>query len=163
MKTRMFFSMAVALALLISASITGYAKNIPETFIYTDIISNTPDQAWQQYDHLQKALANDDAATAQKAAQALVTTLQTVSGSKVALKAANAISKTKDIATQRKSFATLSEALIKLFKENKPSAMLYIHYCPMAKDYWLSDSKAINNPYYGKEMSDCGKTMGMIM
>lgn len=41
------------------------------------------------------------------------------------------------------------------------SAMLsaqpvYLDYCPMKKSYWLSSEKAIQNPYYGKEMPACG-------
>lgn len=38
---------------------------------------------------------------------------------------------------------------------------LYVDYCPMAFDgkgaYWLSESNAIQNPYFGKSMLNCGE------
>ncbi|RYF82932.1 MAG: DUF3347 domain-containing protein, partial [Chitinophagaceae bacterium] len=35
-------------------------------------------------------------------------------------------------------------------------------YCPMKKALWLSNEKAIKNPYYGSAMLTCGKVTETI-
>jgi len=68
------------------------------------------------------------------------------------------IGHSQSIEHQREHFASLSKnmySVIKAFKTN--SAVVYMQYCPMKKESWLSESQAIKNPYYGKSMSDCGK------
>jgi hypothetical protein len=78
--------------------------------------------------------------------------------------AASTISQSLDISVQRKSFASLTLEMEKMLKASKLSnKMLYIHYCPMAKSYWMDELKDIRNPYYGKAMPTCGQTTGMIM
>ena len=37
-----------------------------------------------------------------------------------------------------------------------------IVYCPMARKYWLQKGDAVQNPYYGKQMSDCGRIVSDI-
>lgn len=70
---------------------------------------------------------------------------------------ADAISKTKDIKVQREKFATLSANMAALAKTVKLSSdPVYLQYCPMKKASWLSDNKAIKNPYYGSAMLTCG-------
>ena len=32
-----------------------------------------------------------------------------------------------------------------------------VAYCPMVQKYWLQKGETIRNPFYGKEMSDCGR------
>jgi hypothetical protein len=32
-----------------------------------------------------------------------------------------------------------------------------VAYCPMVQKYWLQRGETIQNPYYGKQMSDCGR------
>jgi hypothetical protein len=67
------------------------------------------------------------------------------------------ISESKDLAHQREHFASFSVNFHKLAKSVKLSAQpVYYDYCPMNKTYWLSASKEIQNPYYGKQMLDCG-------
>lgn len=164
MKSRIIFTLAVAFALSVSFNSFGHSRNVSIVFPYSTVMSDNPDKAYEQYAALENALAKDDAVTAQKAATKLAVVLKDIPGSSDAAKAATAISKTKDITVQRKSFATLSTAITKLFRAHKPdNVMIYIHYCPMKKAYWLSDSKDIENPYYGKSMPSCGKTTGMIM
>ena len=68
-----------------------------------------------------------------------------------------AISQSKDLNTQRIKFATLSANMFALAKTVKLSAdPIYQQYCPMKKASWLSDVKAIKNPYYGSAMLTCG-------
>lgn len=164
MKSSIIFSLAVAFALTISFNSFGNARNASATVSFSRTTSNNPDKAYQRYVSLDNALANDDAMTAQKAAAKLAIAMKDIPESANAMKAALAISKTKNITLQRESFATLNLSIIKLLKAHKPdNAMPYIHYCPMKKAYWLSNSEKIQNPYYGKSMPSCGKTIGMIM
>lgn len=62
-----------------------------------------------------------------------------------------------DIAHQRDHFKKLSDNFFALAKTIKLSPKpIYQQYCPMKDAYWLSDEKAIKNPYYGNEMLTCG-------
>lgn len=73
------------------------------------------------------------------------------------------ISESDKIGHQREHFANLSKnmlTVIKAFKSN--SMVIYAQYCPMKKATWLSESATIRNPYYGKEMEDCGSTKETI-
>jgi len=67
------------------------------------------------------------------------------------------ISESTAIAHQREHFASLSKnlyAVVKALKANEQP--VYWEYCPMKKQSWLSESKTIKNPYFGKSMSECG-------
>lgn len=73
------------------------------------------------------------------------------------LKDADAISSSKDIKLQREKFATLSNNIFELAKTVKLSTdPVYLQYCPMKKASWLSNTKAIKNPYFGSAMLTCG-------
>jgi len=64
-----------------------------------------------------------------------------------------------NLAHQREHFETLSEEMVELAKVT-PGEKLYLDHCPMFNDgkgaNWLSESKAISNPYLGKSMLNCG-------
>ncbi|NTE05288.1 DUF3347 domain-containing protein [Agrobacterium tumefaciens] len=63
----------------------------------------------------------------------------------------------KDIKVQRKSFESISSAMIKTIRTIKfNNATVYIQHCPMAKASWLNEKENIENPYYGSMMFDCG-------
>jgi len=63
----------------------------------------------------------------------------------------------KDIAHQRDHFKDLSNNFFSLAKTIKLSPKpIYQQYCPMKDAYWLSNEKAIKNPYYGDQMLTCG-------
>jgi len=67
------------------------------------------------------------------------------------------ISESTAITHQREHFASLSKnlyAVLKVLKANEQP--VYWEYCPMKKQSWLSESKTIKNPYFGKSMSECG-------
>lgn len=69
----------------------------------------------------------------------------------------------KDLASQREQFMKLSNSMYSLvssFKANDAEA--YLHYCPMKKASWLSDSKEVRNPYYGKRMLTCGSVKATL-
>ena len=116
------------------------------------------------YYNLKNALVSSNAEAASAGATAFVKAIdaagkETVNDStrKVLLADAGAIAETKDLKVQRVKFATLSANMFALAKVVKLStAPVYQQYCPMKKASWLSDNKAIKNPYYGSAMLTCG-------
>jgi hypothetical protein len=65
-----------------------------------------------------------------------------------------------NIKHQREHFDMLSKDIYDLVKAFGGGRVLYKDFCPMYNDkkgaIWLSESKTIKNPYYGKSMSTCG-------
>jgi hypothetical protein len=79
------------------------------------------------------------------------------------LKDATPVSETKDIKVQREHFSNLSNNMASLAKSVKlTTEPIYQAYCPMKKANWLSNDKAIKNPYYGSAMLTCGKVVETI-
>jgi Protein of unknown function (DUF3347). len=79
------------------------------------------------------------------------------------LKDATPISETKDVKIQREHFANLSNNMIALAKVAKLGTVpIYQQYCPMKKTNWLSNNRAIKNPYYGNAMLTCGQVVETI-
>ena len=115
---------------------------------------------YQLKDNLVKSNATLAAANADELVKAINgTDKQTVNDDARAslLKDAGAIAQSKDIKLQREKFATLSNNMFELAKTVKLSAdPVYQQYCPMKKASWLSNDKAIKNPYYGSAMLTCG-------
>jgi hypothetical protein len=66
-----------------------------------------------------------------------------------------------NIAHQREHFDLLSQDVIDLIKATGSSKTLYKEFCPMYNNKkgasWLSETKNIKNPYYGKKMPECGE------
>lgn len=147
--------------LLISLMVSSVTFGLARTNI--DLRTGNIAQSYKQYAALDQALTRDDASLARKAAGDLLIVLTDVPDAGLAVKAASRISQTTNIGEQRKSFAALSLAMHQIFLKEKRGVMLYIHYCPMAKAYWMDASRTIHNPYLGKSMPTCGKTTGMLM
>ena len=79
------------------------------------------------------------------------------------LKDATPISESKDLTKQRSHFSNLSNNMTALAKSVKLSnEPIYQAYCPMKKAGWLSNEKAIKNPYYGNAMLTCGSVVETI-
>jgi len=128
-------------------------------------------QVLQDYFAVKKALVNDDSEMANKQAMVLVKSIervntanlddgQKVTWTKFAEKLrynSQHISESKSIGHQREHFVSLSDDLYSVFKGFKNHPTIYREYCPMKKQYWLNDTANIQNPYYGKQMPDCGK------
>jgi hypothetical protein len=109
------------------------------------LVSSNATTAAAGADELEKAINGANEATVNKDTRALL------------LKDAGAISQSKDIKLQREKFTTLSNTMFELAKTVKLSAEpVYQQYCPMKKASWLSNDKAIKNPYYGSAMLTCG-------
>lgn len=62
---------------------------------------------------------------------------------------------------QREHFEMLSQDMYDLVKSFTGGPIMYKDFCPMANDnkgaYWLSETKEIQNPYFGKKMPVCGE------
>lgn len=67
--------------------------------------------------------------------------------------------KSADIKHQREHFQELSDGMYELVKAAGTNQILYKDYCPMVKANWLSETKEIQNPYYGtkSDMATCGE------
>ena len=68
-----------------------------------------------------------------------------------------------EIEEQRMAFSNFSNQFYKAVKTfGLMGKTAYYQFCPMAFEskgaYWLSESKTIQNPYYGEKMMDCGET-----
>lgn len=129
------------------------------------------------YFEAKNALAKDNVSLAAASAKGLATSLTTFpvqsltasqqtiwkAQAEVIKKAADAIVLQKDLKEQRKSFWPLSSAMLKLAKEFKLNSKdVYVQYCPMAKKSWLNEVEAVQNPFYGSMMYDCGEVTETI-
>lgn len=121
-------------------------------------IQTTPAaRAFEHYEGVRKALANDKLADAAPHAKQLVAAVEPVGGAD-AKKAAEALADAKTIEDARKHFATLSAILVPKFQEaNIPGAYAYM--CSMENASWMQRGTAIENPYYGKSMLTCGSAI----
>jgi hypothetical protein len=73
--------------------------------------------------------------------------------------AAGKFQQTVDLKSARAVFGKLGDALMIYAKELNANVGdgVKVAYCPMAQKYWLQKGEKIQNPFYGKEMSDCGR------
>ncbi|RYG12182.1 MAG: DUF3347 domain-containing protein [Chitinophagaceae bacterium] len=129
------------------------------------------------YFEAKNALAKDNAVQASERVKTLIKNIdefpvKTLSATQQTLwktesetikKAALAISTEKSIKVQRNSFWPLSSAMLKLASEFQLNSKdVYVQYCPHAKKSWLSEVEAVQNPFYGSMMYDCGEVTETI-
>jgi Cu(I)/Ag(I) efflux system membrane fusion protein len=67
--------------------------------------------------------------------------------------------KAGDLKAARTAFARLGDAIMAYAKATGAGIGddVKVAYCPMVQKYWLQRGETIQNPYYGKKMSDCGR------
>lgn len=137
-------------------------------------------EVFDHYIHVKTALVNSDAPEAQNGAKAIVSVIESFDASNLPADqkaeyeksvagirtGAQTIAGESDLEKQRTIFAELSKhtySLIKTFGANRP---VYHDHCPMALNdkgaNWLSDEKDIKNPYFGKDMLECGSVEEVI-
>jgi Protein of unknown function (DUF3347) len=133
------------------------------------------------YLHIKNALANDNSSEAASGAKAmeaalgkldksLLTAVQktTYDKDEEELKEhAKHIAENADkIKHQRSHFVSMSEVMYVLVKNFGAGRPLYHDHCPMARDnqgaMWISEEKAIKNPYFGAGMPTCGTVEEVI-
>lgn len=149
---RSFIMLATTILALISQLSFAQTKSTPQT------------QLLKSYYEVKNALVNGNTESAASSAETFVKTANTIDykvisegNINILLKDAGAISSTKDIKKQREAFANLSKNIAEVAKVVKLSdEPIYKQYCPMKKAYWLSNEKAIKNPYFGNSMLSCG-------
>ena len=122
---------------------------------------------YQHYIHLTTALTNSDAAEAKIAANAIEAGARELEGGSSIASAAAKITAASNIDAQRTAYSRLSNDMIALVKKSGVSnGELYVEFCPMALNdkgaNWISASKEIRNPYFGKKMLDCGEVKETI-
>ncbi|GGE57685.1 hypothetical protein GCM10011413_25120 [Pedobacter psychrotolerans] len=134
----------------------------------TDVAFN---QLLTAYYDVKNALATDKKDTATEKAKVLLTKVDAIphkdlpaaqhalwiEQAKIIKAKASELAVAKDIKLQRKSFESLSSAMIKTIRTiGFNNATVYVQHCPMAKASWLNEKENIENPYYGSMMFDCG-------
>lgn len=131
----------------------------------------------QKYYELKDALVQEKADKAKTAGNEIMEELETFDKSKLdgeqktlyeehvskIKEDAEHIMKTGEVSHQRDHLPTLTKNMYSMVKAyNANEKTLYYQYCPMAMDnngaYWLSESKEIENPYFGDKMLKCGST-----
>jgi hypothetical protein len=125
------------------------------------------DLAYDQYLKLKDALVLSDSTQVQIVAKELAITLRKINGLGSAALMADKIALGFSLSKQRINFASLSTALVDMFKHAEiTSGSMFVQYCPMANDgdggYWLASETEIRNPYYGEEMLNCGEVKETI-
>ena len=142
---------------------------VQQTFAQ-DALTAKPSELLASYYNIKDALVNGDANSAAINAAQFVKTINGISPKifprstkESLLKDAGKISATKDLEKQRDYFSTFSANMYALAKTVKLNTEpVYYQYCPMKKTTWLSSSRTIKNPYFGKAMPTCGKTTETI-
>jgi len=117
------------------------------------------------YLRIQQALANDSFVGVSDSALALATAAMQLGSRAAGVKAAvNPFAQATDVGAARAAFGGLSEAVLRFataagltFADRAAIA-----YCPMMRKYWLQKGDTVQNPYYGKQMSDCGRIVSDI-
>ena len=123
--------------------------------------------AYEHYAHLKDALVASNQSEAKKAAEQLQKALAAVKEGKKASDEVAKIVSASSLDDQRLAFSVLSNEMATLIKGGKLSmGEVYLDYCPMANGnkgaYWLSNEKAIKNPYFGDMMLKCGSVKETI-
>jgi len=132
------------------------------------------------YFHVKHALVNNDAAEAKNGATMMLQVISQFDNSLLpadekaaytvhitAIKEhADAIIKSAHVDAQRMHFAELSMHEYELIKAFGAGKKIYYDHCPMAFNSkganWLSESAAIQNPYMGTKMPECGSVEQVI-
>ena len=118
----------------------------------------------ERYLVIQNKLASDDFNGVTAAAKAMLSVLDREKGTDLADldKAVSHLAAAPDLATARAAFKEVSTDLVARFKqEHVSTGMLHEVYCPAAHGCWIqTDPKDAHNPYFGKEMPNCGDPVG---
>ena len=152
----------VAIVAATTSTQPGFAQDSAKQYQLPQLLTN--------YYNIKNALVAGDATAASSSAQAFAKTANTIDYKVISegnintlVKDAGKIAESKDIKTQRTYFANFSTNMATIAKAVKLADQpIYQAYCPMKKANWLSNDKAIKNPYYGSAMLTCGKVVETI-
>ncbi len=109
----------------------------------------------EQYEMVRSGLAADELASAKNGATNLVTAVrEEFAESKPMIDASEKLAASESLKDARAAFQVISKELVNLVK-GQPG--YFVMNCPMMKDgLWVQTNDKVNNPYYGKEMLECG-------
>ena len=114
----------------------------------------------EPYLRIQRALNVDVLAGVKGDARLIADQTATLGSKGAAMQAAaGEVQQASDLTTARAAFARLSDAVIQNVRETGAGFgdEVKVAYCPMVQKYWLQKGDTIQNPFYGKQMSDCGR------
>jgi protein SCO1/2 len=112
------------------------------------------------YLRIQRALNVDRFGESRNDARSIAAEAGKLGASGAAIEAAaGAFQKVTDLPAARTLFARLGDAIMIYAGESGAPIGdgINVAYCPMVQKYWLQKGETIQNPYYGKAMSDCGR------
>ncbi len=157
------------IALFVATTFTANAQGVSVKKEFNNTLNS--------YFETKNALAKDNAVQASESVKSLIKNIDNFPAkslsadqqalwkkeSEIVKKAALEISAEKAIKVQRNSFWPLSSAMVRLAKAlNWNNEVVYVQYCPMAKKSWLNEVEAVQNPFYGSMMYDCGEVTETI-
>lgn len=173
--------MAIAFVSLTAMSFTDFneenKENVSQRTMIAEAQQSNAKQVVEDYMTLKDALVATDEKAATRAAKKLESTLKNFNVSsytptqqkelkdiiKDATDHAEHIGKS-EIVHQREHFKMLSKNITDMVALTGTDTILYKQYCPMydGGSVWLSMSKDVKNPYYGRKMLNCGKVQKEI-
>ena len=149
----------------------GMSMNENMTVVEAKKSSANLDDLTSNYMQLTSALADDNAGEAASSGKDMVQSLakidQTSFSTEQNKEYADIVAENAgNIEHQREHLDLLSADFYDLVKDFGASKPVYKVFCPMYNDskgaFWLSSSKDVKNPYYGKGMLTCGEVQEEI-
>jgi hypothetical protein len=107
------------------------------------------------YVKIQDALASDNIQGVSAAAASIA---KVGKDNKALHAAANELAKAGDLKAARAAMKGLSEIVSSWVRKNKPAGY-EVYTCSMANAPWVQKAGSPRNPYYGKEMLECGEKL----
>ncbi len=118
-------------------------------------------QVFTDYLAVKNALVETDSKKTADAAKTLLGTIKDFDADKTAQTALSEMANSTDVEAQRKSFVALTAAMEPILNGALASGTVYKQFCPMAFNNegasWFSNTKEIQNPYFGDKMLKCGR------
>ena len=116
---------------------------------------------FEEYIQLKTALVNTNSENTAAVAKSLQAKLIAIDASEELTKTVQSIAETTDVEIQREAFVDLTAGVEKMLEGSLKSGTIFKQYCPMAFGFtgahWLSNTKQIQNPYFGDKMLKCGR------
>jgi hypothetical protein len=117
------------------------------------------------YLRIQRALNADSLEGIGGAARAIASAAAKLGPNASALAAAaGRFRQARSLKVARAAMGTLGDSLMNYAAESNASIgeNVRVGYCPMLQKYWLQVGATVQNPFYGKRMSDCGRITPVI-
>jgi hypothetical protein len=116
---------------------------------------------FEEYIQLKTALVNTNSENTAAVAKSLQAKLIAIDASEELTKTVQSIAESTDVEIQREAFVDLTAGVELMLEGALKAGTVYKQYCPMAFGntgaHWLSNTKEIQNPYFGDKMLKCGR------